>query len=658
MTLELYINGQAVDLDQKSVIALSFAVNTLNEMKTLNGNVSNRIVLPPTSNNLRVMGFVGNVNAVLTDTVRKKLIAKFVQNGTEVIPEGVVDIGTVNSKGISIVITSGNVDFFDAIEGSLQDLRFPEYDHVFGNIQIADSRLRRDGYIYPIVNYGNMTDASDNININFMRPAMFVSTLVKKIVNTAGFVLLNELETNVRTADQYSRMILPFSNDAFTHGQRFIDVAKSYEMRLRQTALPRVYNYDNSPIDDNYALVRFDTIVSGSSSNITQSGIYNAPGKFVADIQVTFPSIVFEAVGVIRQHTLQLVKRNEFGMVTVLNEAVLTSPNVKPSYPYTNIVLKAQGVRIKDSGINEQYYVRSNSRVVPSGSIDLAVDRPVSFSITSVGGTVTPGENVELEATLPDIPKKDFLKAVANWFGGVVQTDNQNKTVSIVPFFKIVENVSKSVDWSSKIVDPDSEGNEINIGQYGQLNPALYKNDNSLEPKDYGSGTFAIADKNLPLKKTLFELPFSASLDSFVMSGISAVLIKKFEAEDSPTMTTSTQPRVAMVSFIDTEVTYKTDDQFSNIVSNSIPRTYFTGSPAQRGLSMQEMIDAYYPELIIMLNDQRKKSLKLYLREPDISDLNFFIPVYLKQFAAYFYISKITDYVGERPCTVELIKLF
>ncbi len=663
MTAELYINDQLVDIDQKTVVALSFAVNTLNELKTLNGNISNRITLPLTALNLRTLGFVGDTNILLTNTARKRLLCRYVQNGVEVMPEGVVSVGTITQKGIGIVVTSGNVDFFELIDGSIQDLDLTEYDHIYDTGTVADSRLNREGYIYPIVNYGDMTDASAVVDTRNSRPAMFVKTVVDKIVKEAGFTLINELELNLRTAAQYSKMILPFALDEFAHGQRFIDRNKEFTVIAKQEATV-TYNVAHASIDYavpggtvNVALITYDTIVVDESSAMNSVGVYQAPGKFIADIQLTIPHIEFPDTIGSPVRTLQLIKRTEFDLVTVLAEVVLTKEGVRtePSMIHENVVLKASGIKIKYLGINERYYAIFRQ----GDTVDMIVNKPLTLTITPVISPVSMGDNVEMEATLPDVSKKDFLKAVANLFGGIVQTDNQNKTVQIVPFFNIVNNTLNAVDWSDKLVNPDQETNEVQIGDYAQKNVASYKNDSSILPESYGSSFFNITDENLPLNKPLFELPFSSSFDVSVLAGISAVLIRKIETVGGTDMSVSTEPRIVMVGFISSSVTYtEVGSMFSVTVDDSVPKTFFEGTASEPGLTMKEVLESYYPEIIVMLNDQRKKALSIFLREPDIAALDFFKPVYLRQYGAYFYISKITDYVGERPCKVELIKLY
>lgn len=194
-----------MDLLPDNVIALSFAVNTLFDVKTIQGNVSNNITLPKTKNNLKALGFVEDLNIDLSKTIRKRATCRYVKNGIEIIPKGSVDYRGVNSRGIPIVITSGNIDFFDLVDGSIQKLNLVEYDHVFDYNTIVASRLRRDGYIYPVVNYGDLNNGSTRINTRTMRPATFVKSVVNKIVEETGFNLINDLETNPLTEDQYSR---------------------------------------------------------------------------------------------------------------------------------------------------------------------------------------------------------------------------------------------------------------------------------------------------------------------------------------------------------------------------------------------------------------------------------------------------------------------
>ena len=73
----------------------------------------------------------------------------------------------------------------------------------------------------------------------------------------------------------------------------------------------------------------------------------------------------------------------------------------------------------------------------------------------------------------------------------------------------------------------------------------------------------------------------------------------------------------------------------------------------------QSLIDTYYDKLANrMLVNAKCLLVGLLLSERDIEELDFFTPIYLKQFGAYFYISKIRNFIaGDRLTKVDLIRL-
>ena len=59
-----------------------------------------------------------------------------------------------------------------------------------------------------------------------------------------------------------------------------------------------------------------------------------------------------------------------------------------------------------------------------------------------------------------------------------------------------------------------------------------------------------------------------------------------------------------------------------------------------------------------MLVKAKTMNVELVLNEQDIEELDYFTPIYLKQFGSYFYISKISNFISNKKLTkVELIKL-
>src|ERR1700761_360281 len=119
--LQLYINDQLVDLSDDSPIALTFQINNLAEVQNQQGNTSNQFKLPLTQRNRRILGFPDNV-AFTTNASYQQYAAKLVQDGLEILPFGIAELNSIEQDNANVTVLSGNVDFFDAIDGKLYDM--------------------------------------------------------------------------------------------------------------------------------------------------------------------------------------------------------------------------------------------------------------------------------------------------------------------------------------------------------------------------------------------------------------------------------------------------------------------------------------------------------------------------------------------------------
>lgn len=100
-------------------------------------------------------------------------------------------------------------------------------------------------------------------------------------------------------------------------------------------------------------------------------------------------------------------------------------------------------------------------------------------------------------------------------------------------------------------------------------------------------------------------------------------------------------------------IKYRIANPYNNLVRHYKYRTTENHIPAQ------SLVDNYYDKLANkMLVRAKCLSVEMLLTERDIEDLDFFTPIYLKQFGAYFYISKISNFVNSGRLTkVELIRM-
>ena len=656
---QLYVNDIQLDLPADSLIALSYAVNTLTDLKSVQGNISNSISLPDTANNRAALGYPEDLNFNGAALIRNKLPCRYVQNGVEVIPQGNLRIVGASKGNLKIVISSGNTDFFDLLTGKLRELDMHEYDHLWNIGNVMASRLNTTGYLYPIINYGTLLPDGDHthstgVYANEMRPAIFARYLVQKIVASAGYTLNDEpIMADPVTAPIYSNLLLPFSSDKFIHPKRYTDQYSPADIEYRSAGVPQTISTDRFPIP-----ILFATKVK-DHDNLFDGTYWTAPRIMTVDVSVTFSHITVtrsDGGDNSRGATFRIYVRpaGDVNTAVIAEHARIDFKTEDHLGEWDGITLSATiGVNPGD---------RIWAAYISSGHnqpVGVQIHDGSNFQVKLNADNVLYGEMVQIEGALPDMSTTDFLKVIQFLFCAIIQTDNISKTVSIVPFGHIVQNMPYALDWSDKITN-DGEEFDVQIGDYCQQNEAKWQHDDTVTPDTYANGSFTLVDKNLNLYQDIYDLPFAASLDvvSLAAKYKTIQISKVADIYSSNAFETQTQPRICLLNKINTDIIYYQTDGNSQTAGDNIPLTWFaSGSPIIADLTLKSIFQNHYRDLVNVLNDQRKLTCYLMLNEIDIQTLDFFKPVYISKYATYFYISKITDFTGVKPCKVELIKL-
>jgi len=677
---ELYVNDILLDLPNDSLIALSYAVNTLTDLKSVQGNISNSISLPDTANNRLALGYPEDLNFNGASVIRKKVPCRYVQNGVDVIPQGNLRIVGASKGQLKIVISSGNTDFFDLLTGSLRDLDFSDYDHIWNLDNVIASRLNNDGYLYPIINYGNLSNNTADLHGQAiypgeMRPAVFVKTVVEKIVTLAGtlnsaganvpagYTLNNQILADPVTAPIYNNLMLPFASDKFIHSQRYTNMYSGQNVDYTQTnPLDWLGQNNGTKIP-----IPFNNKIS-DTANLYDGFYWTAPQIMTVDISASFPHI-----NIVRRDTGDSI--HGIFMKFYKIPAGSTDP-----FNDANKIYEAQNLGFDDgidSGHSRDFmnfsmsiagvYVQPGDRLVAAfetaghdGNTDVHIYPGAELTVKLNSQNVNLGEMVQVEAVLPDMNTSDFLKFIQFFFCAVIQTDNINKVVTIVPFGHIVQNLPFAVDWSDKITN-DGEDYDVQIGDYCQQNEAKWKHDDTVSPDTYGNGSFYVNDQNLDIYQDIYDLPFAASFEQQVLGGFNTTFINKIPDQNALDQnglifSTQTEDRVVLLNKQDVTLSYRNPTDITTI-SGSIPFTYFTSLTGTPDLTLKSIFANHYPDLVNVLNDQRKLTCYIKLNEIDIQQLDFFKPVYISKYQCYFYISKITDFTGVKPVKVDLIRL-
>jgi hypothetical protein len=668
--LQLFINDNLVDLTDDSPIALTFQINNLAEVKNQQGNTSNQFKLPLTQRNRQILGFPDEV-AFTDDKPYQQYAAKLVQDGMEIVPVGVAELNTIDNNTASITVLSGNVDFFDAIDGKLYDVgdkatpwfnqHWRAYDHDWTIANVVASQKRTEGWIWPIVDYGRIPEKfndTPNIDIRYLRPGFFLKTATDLILKPTGYTI-NPNSFLVKD-ELYNKLIVQFANDSFEHGASY-DGSNS---NLSITA--QNYNYQEYVFGRNGANedIRFPGLIKGSSN------VYNVgSSQYIAKADMDVNIIVDFAVHFSSDKTDGAVTLSikvfdptsgQTNTVQSVRYASDNLPRVNGSFKQTyydqkltsNITLTV-GQVVKITYDIEQDVKKNVYFKFYSGS---------TFTITEKQGTVLLGQQIQCERIFPDISQKDLLKDTLQRFGIICQTDTTRRQITLASFRDIVNNIPQAKDWTSKCLD---QGKTITfqLGGYAQTNFLKYKEDDNILPKNMADGQILVQDKTLPATGTLFESQFAPTLNRPYIDGTIAQIKKVDTSTDANAVdfSISTQPRLLIHDTIklndSTKVKFIDGTGANQIVNDTLCVPYFDKGSTKTSLMFERLRQQYYPELEKILHHSKKVVRWFLLTPRDILELDLLIPVYLQQDGAYYYINKIDSWRKGQATKVELVKL-
>ncbi|HTK21824.1 MAG TPA: hypothetical protein VL442_20045 [Mucilaginibacter sp.] len=681
--LQLYINDQLVDLNDDSPIALTFQINNLAEVQNQQGNTSNQFKMPLTQRNRQILGFPDDI-AFTTNAPYEQYPAKLVQDGLEIIPYGIAELTNVEQDNANITVLSGNVDFFDAIDGKLYDmgdstsqwtnygqkLVWQPFDHTWNLQNAATSQTKTEGWIYPVVDYGAIStaDYTTPIDVRYQRPGFFIKTAIDLLLQSASYKGTGSLLSD----PMYPKLICQFANGSFDHGT---DIQNNAGIKSITVQTGQVISRTHPSVSNNIGSIPFSVIVYDISNYYKT----NVNGYFVSEISSVTASFAFSATFT-STNPSHSDYSSKLAIQIRLYDSITTNDLDAP-------VLTETIIDYADRGSNN--YIIANNQTIsfdqvlqPGQGLKITyefkgytgsafvIQSGATFSVQNKVQGVQFGQTVQCERIFPDISQKDLLKDTLQRFGIICQTDNATRTVSFNSLRDIVNNIPIAKDWSSKCVN---QGKQVSfkLGNYAQVNYLKYKEDDNVLPKDFANSQINISDTTLPASVDLIQSQFAPSLNRPYITGQITQIKMIDDTSGSMDFSIGVSPRILVNQKTNLpsgkSVTFT--DGTTNIVVNDIISTpYFYKPEGDYNLCFCDMPGTannilpglktkYYPELQKVLT-QTKKIVRYFLLTPrDILELDLLIPVYLQQDNAYYYINKIDSWRKGQPCKVELIKL-
>ncbi|MES2268672.1 MAG: hypothetical protein V4520_18040 [Bacteroidota bacterium] len=676
--LQLYINDELVDLADDSPVALTFQINNLAEVKNQQGNTSNQFKLPLTQRNRQILGFPDDV-AFTTTRPYDNYQAKLIQDGLEIVPNGLAVLNGIDNDSAALTILSGNVDFFDALDVKIYDMgdsstpigalkAFENYDHVWNINNVVASQSATEGWIWPVVDYGKISPDFSNdpqIDVRYLRPGFFLKTAIEVFVRSIGYRI--NPDSFLLKQPLYDKLIVQFANDSFEHGGNTQNKPDEYGITA---FVGNTQTIDHLTVSDNTGTLQFSNVTTDQH---TQFNGYTYKAKQITTVNVEARFQKFRLYGRVTGYPAYVIIR--ISVKTIYGTVHVNEIN------YDFSVWNTNDRKPGTSGSNIYGWHDFEPRNM-SADVELTIGDEISVTYEFFGNThsnftlysgssliikskdinVLYGQQVQCERIFPDITQKDLLKDTLQRFGIICQTDNTTRTVTFASFKDIVNNIPIAKNWTTKCLD---QGKTVafTLGGYAQVNNMKYKDDEAILPKNFGNAQISVADKTLPPTAELFESQFAPTLNRPYIGGSIAQILKVDTTDDINAIdfNISTQPRLLIdhkLKLLDQSKKVTFTDGTTGIVNNDIISVpYFYKPGGDQSLLWDDLRKAYYPELEKILQQTKKVERFFMLTPRDILELDLLIPVYLEQDGAYYYINKIDSWRKGQPVKVELVKL-
>ena len=655
--VELFINGYKVDLIGSEEIAIDYAMFSIDDISKRKGVRSYKFKLPKTQLNRTILEVNEEVSN-LSQLPYTRMTASLNVGG--------IDIGikfcelTSANDFYNISLYGGNSFFFDSIKDKkLIDLDLERFDHYWNYANVFNSRTNTEGYIYPLIDYGEDDSTCGNvdreINPRYMMLSVFADDILNQIFSETGYTFTNTLSSDTNYAS--AKLLIPAHRQV--RGNFF--APKKYNATFRMNADRSGFLFFGLPITlfdvdtaityaGNYYTIPYSYDFIGGGASTTSNGLSfqdNITFTLTLTLQINNPSSAALAFGILTIYSD--ANTGQFPAITVppgINTITFTLDyTINGNTPLQFGIYGVQG-----SGV----------------AVDILAGSTLEISNATIieQNVLTYGNFITISSILPDMKQSDFIKNYMQLYGLIPIIDDELKTIRFEKFNTVEESINEFRDWSGKIDLTDSEEVSYLVDEYAQRNAFKYTVDGD-EKKPIGTdGYIAISNQNLELEKDVVELDYAGT---YTIAKLKNMTLPKIGVFVSGEFTKDKEPRLLLlyykdaVDFTDTSALKYNDGTDDDTITTGFPMARFIDSEFDYNLGFgANILNLYYRALNDVLDNYKMVKCNLRLTALDINQLDFTKPVFIQYFNSYFYVNKI---VGYRPASnnstqVELVKIF
>lgn len=670
---EVIINNQALDGVIDEDIAITKALNNLNDLKSRSGDFSSVIKTHKTRNNSAIVE-----NAEIIGSESNSPYLKYSATITA------AGIGQIN--GFAVLesvdefynwrIYGGNSEIFALIKGkNIREINLSRFDHLWQDTEIIDNRTNyvdwNDCYIYPDIDYGQLTSAAlaPTLFPNFF-PSVHAKLILWQIALEAGYVPSGDFWEN---NELFSAEILPFVGGSPKFPEAYRNARK---LKLNQIGSDLSIPVSGGNVTNQ--VIKLNTNDSGWGTYSSSTGIFGMDEvsfdmdfRFSATIEVDRTAIIgtppirvtitlkiFNQSNVLQKEFAYT--RNDFGTTTQVFEVDFSGIfKFSGDEAYMTITITTTGATA---------YIISACRIKENAQVNY-----------SLGESGYPGCPWIVAGNLPDISQSDFLSTIMNQYGLIVDCNPLLKEMKLIQFDELQNNMGIAPDWSSKIVTTSKPKISFRLNDYARRNKLQYiydENDQWLKPREaFGMGLILVDDENLENEKVVFESKFAPVWFGPSFGGslnICQIEMFRFSKENS------IKPRIAYLSITDITATNPGIDIQKDQSSDKSNFVFGLGGGGTEVSARKfdvlfdkfrfdtNLIPSYYKVLSQMLEKCKIIEVDANISSFDFSQIRHDIPVFINvwidgfgQLDGYFYLNIVKQKKVNRiePTKVELVRI-
>lgn len=689
--ITLLINGQTVTTQPGEVIALQKASSKVGDLQSRQGSFTNDFAIPATAENVAALGFASLLEIIGQEvTHTKKIDAILIQDGME-IGRGYIQIVEANylNRTITISFFGGTSDWVSKLSGiSIRDINLSAFNHDWTLDNIRDSWTNTDGYIYPLIDYGDLDGfgfATDAFYTEDFYPALYRKTILAYAFSEVGYKIGGSFVNEFG----YQRAIIPFSEKSFLSSPEFSDTfigSMTGQQLYQQT-------FSSVPQDVTQNL-NFSTVTQNDYNNFssfTNQFTAEKAETFRMRLEVSITNFQITNTGGAGadESTLSIVVSDSTGATVLPAQEILSLTGTGTTSTSGSFVFEFDWSAGAGDLLNAQFNFTTTSTTATSVQYIAQYDT-YTLHCDGINRNMAPGDLVEMAYVMPDINVLDIVRDMVQQYGLIVSTNDYTQTVNFDRFELMPKKAS--IDWSSKVniadvhrldfTDAVSDYSRVNLWKYAESNEddgELFEYD-SDNTKPLGQGQIEIENDFLSDESILHESIFKATAMVSPWDNNAGLWIPQIQRYGYG-QATEFEPGARILYVIpdallsDLTLSSFSQANISGTFVNNIAYAYFykkgTGSDYDNLVDMlsygevnepnvigETLISQNYRELNKILNGAKSVEVSIQLREDEFVNIDFSVPIFIDAgfIRGLFFIDEIEDYRGGLvPCRVKLI---